>query len=73
MANLKDLTVTVNAKLTVSDETAERCMRLLEMWQSDNPDRKIEGEWMEHNRVEFRIVPFKTEAALGGERDADIS
>lgn len=69
MANLKDLTVTVNANLTVSDETAQRCLRLLEMWQSDNPDRKIEGEWMEHNRVEFRIVPFKAEAALGGDGD----
>jgi len=62
MANLKDLTVTVSANLTVSDETAKRCLRLLEMWQSDNPDRKIEGEWMEHNRVEFRIVPFKPDA-----------
>ena len=62
MANHKDhLTVTVSANLVVSDETAERCLRLLEMWQRDNPDRKIEGEWMEHNRVEFRIVPFTME------------
>ena len=71
MANLKDLTVTVNANLTVSDETAQRCIRLLEMWQADNPDKKIEGEWMEHNRVQFRIVPFKAEAALGGDGDDD--
>ena len=67
MANLKDLTVTVNANLTVSDEMAKRCLRLLEIWRSDNPDKKVEGEWMEHNRVVFRIVPFKTEAALGGD------
>lgn len=69
MANMKDLTVTVNANITVTNETAERCLRLLEMWQADNPDKKIEGEWMEHNRVEFRIVSFKAEAALGGDHD----
>ena len=69
MANVKDLTVTVSANLTVSDETVQRCLRLLEMWQADNPDRMIEGEWMEHNQVEFRIVPFKTKAALGGDGD----
>ena len=71
MANCKDLTVTVNANLTVSDETAERCLRILEMWQSDNPDRKIEGEWMEHNRVQFRIVPFRDEPMLKQEVEGD--
>ena len=59
MANLKDLTVTVNANLTVSDETAERCLRLLEMWQNDNPDKRIEGEWMAGG-VAFRIRSRET-------------
>ena len=36
-----DLTVEVKAKLTVSDETAKRCLRLLEMWWNDNPDAEF--------------------------------
>ena len=37
----QDLTIEINASLTISDETAERCMRLLEMWMDDNPNRTI--------------------------------
>lgn len=37
----KELTIDVNARLTVSDEMASRCLRLLEMWQNDNPDKMI--------------------------------
>lgn len=41
MAKFDELTVEVAAKLTVSDETAKRCMALLEMWMDDNPDKNI--------------------------------
>ena len=58
MANLKDLTVTVNANLTVTDETVERCLRLIEIWQEDNPNKTIQGEWIDHSRVRYRIIPF---------------
>lgn len=37
----EELTVEVKAKLTVSDETAKRCLRLLEMWWNDNPAADI--------------------------------
>lgn len=37
----EELTVEVKAKLTVSDETAKRCLKLLEMWWDDNPDADI--------------------------------
>ena len=37
MAKTNELTVDVTTKLTVSDETAKRCMILLEMWMDDNP------------------------------------
>lgn len=40
----KDLTIEVKASLSVSDETARRCLKLLEMWQEDNPDKFIQGE-----------------------------
>ena len=33
--------ITVSVKTTVSDETAERCMRLLEMWMDDNPGKTL--------------------------------
>lgn len=36
------LNIDVNARVTVSDDMAERCLRLLEMWQEDNPDKCIE-------------------------------
>ena len=36
-----NLTVTVNTKVVIPNETAERCMRLLEMWMDDNPDKTI--------------------------------
>ena len=39
-----ELTIDVNAKLIVSDETAERCLRILEMWQADNPSKFIDTE-----------------------------
>lgn len=35
------LSIEVQAKLTVSDETAKRCLRLLEIWWNDNPDADI--------------------------------
>ena len=37
----QELTIEINANLKISDETAERCMRLLEMWMDDNPGRTI--------------------------------
>ena len=44
MAKIEDLTVTIKAGMKVDDETAERCLRLLEWYLDDNPGRRIEGE-----------------------------
>lgn len=38
---MKSLEVTVEAKVTVSEETARRCMRILEMYLSDHPEEEI--------------------------------
>lgn len=51
MAKTDELTVDVVAKLTVSDETAKRCMALLEMYMDDNPDSYIVCDIVEHNGV----------------------
>lgn len=62
MAEAEKITFKVAARLAVSDETAERCLRLLEMWQDDNPDKNIivDVEDMEDGslRHKMRIVPF---------------
>lgn len=65
----KDLTIEVTAKLTVSDETARRCLKLLEMWQNDNPDKFIQGERIATTggfRTYFTIVRREE-----GKRDAE--
>lgn len=36
-----EVSISVTAILSVSDETARRCMTLLEMWMDDNPDKNI--------------------------------
>lgn len=63
MANLSDLTVTVSANLTVSDETAERCLRLLEMWQKDNPNRSILTDKGADGTMRLRLYPESEERA----------
>lgn len=65
----KDLTIEVTAKLTVSDEMARRCLKLLEMWQNDNPDKYIQGEKLmttDGIRTYFTIVRREE-----GKRDAE--
>lgn len=36
-----DLTIDVTARLTVSDEIADRCLVLLEWWQNDHNEQQI--------------------------------
>ena len=75
----EELTVEVKAKLTISDETAQRCLRLLEMWWNDNPDadiiREIEKE-KDGTTYKLRIVHrspasviIKTTNEHGGNQD----
>ena len=42
--NKNGITVNVSAKIDVPDETVARCLKLLEMWSDDNPDKTIEDE-----------------------------
>lgn len=51
--------ITVNVSVDVSDETAVRCLKLLEMWSDDNPDKTIEGErvaTVDGIKTHYRIV-----------------
>ena len=38
--------LTINIGLMVSDETAEACLRILQIWQENNPKK----------RIEFRVI-----------------
>ncbi len=75
----EELTVEVKAKLTVSDETAKRCLRLLEIWWNDNQDadiiKEIEKE-KDGTTYKLRIVRrspasviVKTTNEQGGNQD----
>lgn len=41
MAKIDDVTIDVTANLTIPDDTAERCLRILEMWMDDNPGKTL--------------------------------
>ena len=36
-----DLTIDVEARITVSNEMADRCLALLEMWQKDHCEQRL--------------------------------
>lgn len=70
MSTLGDLSI--NAKITVSEETAVRCIQLLNIYLADNPHisvrvndmfdqdgKRFVGLWLEHNRPQ----------AVGGEKE----
>ena len=52
MAKVDELTVEVKANITIPDETAERCIALLNMWWKDNPDAVI-GVNEQTRRVDY--------------------
>ena len=41
MAKIDKATIEVTANLTIPDATAERCLKILEMWLEDNEDADI--------------------------------
>lgn len=60
-----EITVEVEARITISMETAERCLRILEMWQDDHPQWFIEGTKGKDGKTRYRIAPRLLEG--GGE------
>lgn len=59
-----NVNITVTALMSVPDETAQRCMTLLEMWLDDNPDKNIVCDAIpcdDRTRHRFRIQTLKSE------------
>lgn len=44
MAKGTELLVEIKAALIIPNETIESCLKLLEIWQENNPDKYIEGK-----------------------------
>ncbi len=40
---IDELTVEVSTNMRVRDETVNRCLKLIQWWLNDNPDKMIEG------------------------------
>ena len=55
MANPTDITVEVKCNLTVDDETAMRCLKILEIWQDSNRDKIIICERKADGSTSFSI------------------
>ena len=68
-----DFCVNVAARITVSDEMAERCLRILEMWQDDNPDKMIVGKKSSDGGTVFIIVNKTEPRRDGGDEDDQAS
>ena len=59
MPKLSDVTVEINARLSIDRRTAETCLRLVEIFCNDNSMRII-GHRMENGETEysFELEPF---------------
>ena len=55
----QSLNLEINLHLTVSDETAAQCLRILEMWQEGNPDKLIVGE-RDGTKIRYRIKQYES-------------
>ena len=55
------LAVEVTARLTVSDEMADRCLVLLEWWQKDHAEQRILGTNNADGSVHFYREPVNDE------------
>lgn len=54
---LHEVKAEICAKFTIPDETAERCLRILEMYLQDNPEKYISGG----DLFEGKVSPLRLE------------
>ena len=70
MCDMKNgITVEVNAEMRISDETVNRCLKLIQWWLNDNPDKRIVGGIRRPNgeMEDFRIETRKEYTISKGE------
>ena len=52
------LDITVNANFEIPQETVERCLKIIEWWLNDNPNKRISGGYRENGE---NVIPFTIE------------
>lgn len=55
-----ELTIDVSVNIAVSDETANKCLRILEFYMNDNKDKRIVSETAEDGGARLRISGRET-------------
>lgn len=69
MMKAEKLEIPIYAELTVTDETADRCLRILEMWMDDHPHETIICDLVptqEGHRHRFRREELHAQAETEG-------
>ena len=56
MSKIDQLTVEVNCQMTVPDNTATVCMKLLEEYINQHPEKDIIGERQDNGTITLKIV-----------------
>ena len=67
---MNEINVEVNAKMRISDETVNNCLKLIQIYLNDNPDKELLGGIRKGNgKVEnLMIVPQKQYAFVKGRK-----
>ena len=63
---IDEMTVEISANMRVNDEAVNRCLKLIEWWLNDNPDKRIVGGVRQPNGKieELRIETRKEYTAV---------
>ena len=66
---IDEINVEVSAEMRISDETVNRCLKLIQWWLNDNPDKMIEGGIRKADgKIDgFQIKTRKEQTASKGE------
>lgn len=67
---IDEINVEVNAEMRISDETVNRCLKLIQWWLNDNPDKRIVGGMRNENgKVENLRIETRKEYTISKEEN----
>lgn len=62
---IDEINVEVKAEMRISDETVNRCLKLIQWWLNDNPDKRIVGGMRNENgKVEKLRIETRKEYTI---------
>lgn len=65
---LNSVKMDVDVDIKISDSTAEKCLRILELWQNDHPDKEIIGVKKPGQEKTMFLIRIKGEDDESGNR-----